>query len=107
MLRIGLEHDRLAGAAGEWRYGLPDFLGDERHQRMQQAQITFEHFEERTASAALLRFRRAVGLQRGLAELEIPVAVLVPRELVERLRGEIEAVFGELTAHLCGRRAQP
>ena len=54
-LRIGLQHDRCALLAGERRDRLPDFLRDERHQRMQQPQIGFEHFQQRAARAALLR----------------------------------------------------
>ena len=44
------------------------------------------------AGAALGGAARRLGLQHRLGELEVPVAELVPGELVERARGEVEAV---------------
>ena len=44
--------------AGERADALPDLLGDERHQRMQQAQRRLEHLEQRAARAALQRSRQ-------------------------------------------------
>src|SRR5690606_11444712 len=56
----------------------------------------------------LLLFRaRGVGLQRRLGELQVPIAILVPRELVGGLCGEVESILGDACAHCLDRRAEP
>ena len=66
---------------------------------------------ERAARAALRRVAKRFGLQHRLGQLEVPVAELVPRELVERRGGEIEAVLAQgrfdLLQHLAEARADP
>ena len=69
--------------------------------------VRFEHL--RPACWRVPRFcacARVVGLQRRLRELQVPVAVLVPGEFVQRLRGEVEAILRELRAHFGDRRAE-
>ena len=60
---------------------------------MREPQRGLEHAQQRAARAARDRLvgRREV----DLGELEVPVAVLVPDELVDCARGVVEAVLGE------------
>ena len=90
---------RVSGAANGCD-ALPDFLGDEGHQRMQRAQQRLEHRDQRAARAALLRVGGVFALQHRLGELQVPVAEFVPGELVQRRGGEIEAVLGERAVYL-------
>ena len=66
-------------AAGHRRDALPQLGGDERRDRMQQAQHRLEHADQRAPRRALLATRVAA-LQLHLGDLEVPVAVLVPDE---------------------------
>ena len=72
---------------------LPELGGDERRDRMHQPQHRFEHAQQRAPRRALLGLVRR--LQLHLGDLEVPVAVLVPDERVDRLRDGVEPVFGE------------
>ncbi len=60
---------------------------------MREAQHGFQHAQQRAASGALLRVGTV--LQLHLGDFHIPVAVLVPDELVDRLRDIVEAVVDE------------
>src|SRR5262245_29068486 len=64
---------------------------------MQGALQSLQDLQERASGAAL----RGVffGLEDGLRKLEVPVTELVPRELVERSRGVIEAIVAECRFH--------
>ena len=64
-----------------------------------------EHADERAARAALRGL--APALQLHLGELDVPVAVLVPHELVEGARGGVEAVLGEALRDLGLGALQP
>ncbi len=75
---------------------VPEFLGEEGHERREQAQSGFERLEERGER----------GLRRGLiggvseieAELddfEVPVAEVTPEELVDEIGRFIESISGE------------
>src|SRR5439155_826228 len=76
--RVRREHDRLALV----RQPLPDLLSDERHERMQEPQGRLEH-----ANQGRLRARTLAGvlgvIEGQLRDLQIPVAELVPQELVQ------------------------
>ena len=61
---------------------LPDFLGDERHERMQQPQHRIQDFGQRPACRGANRRVGVVG-QRRLGQLQIPIAELVPDEFVD------------------------
>ncbi len=76
--------------------GLPQLFGDERDQRVCQAQDRFQHAQQGTAGGALLC--RVAVLDLHLGDFQIPVAVLVPDEVVEGLRSEVETVVGEVLA---------
>ena len=65
---------------------------------MRQAQRRLEHADQRAARGALLRLVAAGELHLG--DLDVPVAVLVPDELVDRARRHVEAVGGERLDHL-------
>jgi hypothetical protein len=63
----------------------PEFLGDERNERMQQAQHCVEHMAEHQSGTFC---RRSTSGERCLGQFDIPVAELVPDEVEQR--------FGEL-----------
>ena len=106
------EHDGLAALVFRHvlvvTHPVPELLGDERQERMEQAQRVREdevNDRERVGAAFLVVGadvrRRLLGAvapgdgEDGLAGLDIPVAILAPEEAVEGLRGFVEAVFGE------------
>src|SRR5690606_29811998 len=74
--------------AGRPRQLLPELFGDEGHERMQRSQRHLQHVSEGGARLGLLRVRAA--REDRLAELEVPVAELVPEKVVERLRTVVE-----------------
>jgi hypothetical protein len=104
--RVGLQHDAGTATARERADTLPDFLGDERHERVQQPQGCFEHLEQRAPRARFLRRRRGGALQHRFRELEVPVAELVPDEFVDRLRRKVEPIGGELRTHLARHESE-
>ncbi len=85
-------------AARKRRDDLPEILGDERDDRMRQTQRRLEHAQQRTPGRALLRV--GPGLHLNLGDFDIPIAVLVPHELVDRAGGIVETVLGEALFHL-------
>ncbi len=98
-LRPGLQHDGLAFDAGQRCNALPDFLGDERHERVGQAQCHLQHANQGAARATGAFHRGLLIPQHWLGKLKVPVAVLVPDEFVQRLAGQVEAELFELTGH--------
>ncbi len=66
---------------------------------MRQTQRHFQHAHQRPASTALTFDRRVLVPQHRLGQFQIPVAVLVPDELVQRLRGEVETELIQLAGH--------
>src|SRR5450830_474065 len=97
--RPGLQHDGLAFSPDQRRQALPDFLGDERHERMRQAQGHFQHAHQGATGAALAFDRRVFVPQHRLGEFQVPVAILVPDELVQGLGGQVETELVELAGH--------
>jgi hypothetical protein len=93
-LRPGCGHDGVGLDAGRHAHFLPDLLGDEGHERMQQPEGLLEHGRQGVAGGACGDF---VGIlcQRRLGQFQVPVAELVPDEFVERLGGQVEAVVGQ------------
>jgi hypothetical protein len=65
---------------------------------MRQAQHGFQHPHQGAAGGALLGFRALLHLDLG--QFQIPVAVLVPDEFVDRAREQVEAVVGEMLGDL-------
>jgi hypothetical protein len=93
--RVGGEHDRVVRLApGDGGHGLPQFLGDERDQRVRQAQHGFQCAHQRAAGAALLGF--VAGLDLDLGDFQVPVAELVPDEFVDGLGEQVETVVGKV-----------
>ena len=72
------------------RDGLPDLFRDERHERMQQPQELVEHIDQDLLRGELALFILAV--ESGLGELDIPVAVGVPDEVIDLGGGHAELV---------------
>ena len=78
--------------------GLPQLLADERDERMREAQRCLQLAHEDRARAArggVVAFGVG-GSELHLGELDVPVAELVPHELVQRTRREVEAVGVEV-----------
>src|SRR2546423_668246 len=71
---------------------------------MQQPQQSVERFDERLASSP--RLEGILLLECRLNQLKIPVAVLVPDELVDLAGSLIEAVLVEGRIHLADRAIQ-
>ena len=92
------EHDGFAFETQQRVDALPDFLGDERHDRVQGPERGLEHVQQRVARGGAdgLVFR----LERGLGQFEVPVAVLAPGKFIKCLRSEVQAVVGHLVFHL-------
>ena len=104
-LRIGSEHHRgLRLAAGDRRDDLPEFFGDERQQRMRQAQHRFQYPRQRPARRA--QFRPGSVLELHLGQFDIPVAEFIPDEFINRARQQVEAVIGEMLCDLHFRALQ-
>jgi hypothetical protein len=85
-------------AAGNRRHRLPEFFGNEGQQRVCQAQDGFQHARQGPPRGADFLF--AALLQLDLGQLDVPVAELVPDELVHRARQQVEAVVGEVLRDL-------
>ena len=94
-----MQHDGLAFDTGQRRQALPDFFGDERHERVRQAQRHFQHAHQGATGAALALDRRVFVPQHRLGQFQVPVAILVPDELVQGLGGQIETELVELAGH--------
>ncbi len=96
--RVGRHGQAGAAAPGQRRDGLPEFFGDEGHDGVGQTQHSFQRAHQGAAGCALL-LRRAMG-DLGLGDFQIPVAILIPDELVDGLGGEVQAVVGKALRHL-------
>ena len=96
--RVGCDADRFAGLAGNRGDLLPQLFGDERDHRVGQPQDGFEHADQRAAGAALLG--GVARLDLHLRDLQVPVAELVPDELVDRGGDVVQAVLGEALGHV-------
>ena len=76
---------------------MPEFFGDERHERRQQAQRALEDADQVAAGcAAVARCR----IEARLDQFEVPVAELAPEEVVDHMRGFVEAIGCERVVHL-------
>ncbi|MNE74870.1 hypothetical protein D3C80_1709780 [compost metagenome] len=64
---------------------LPDLLGNERHERVNEAQRAVEHVSEHRLGFGFGSRIRTV--QRQLRELDIPVAQIIPDEVVQQTAG--------------------
>ena len=75
----------------------PDFLGYERHERVQHNEALIQRPTDRGA-----RFLSQFGIVRskqGLGELQIPVAEFAPNETVKCVRGFVELVCAQRVIH--------
>ena len=72
---------------------VPQFLGDERHNRVHQLHRLAQH--ESRDGPRLVLFRPVGALHDRLGELDIPVADHAPDELVERIGGLVQAEVGQ------------
>ena len=76
---------RLAGQS------LPDLLGDEGHEGVQQLEHVGEDVAQNLLGPDLAVL--VVALEAGLGQLDIPVAVVIPNEVVDLLRGHAQLVL--------------
>ena len=90
--RVAADHHTGSGTF-PFRHALPNLYGDVRHHRVQGPQHRFEHVHQRRFG--LLDERGVAAVEGGLADLEVPVAELVPYEAIERARRLIEPVCVE------------
>ena len=84
-LGIGLQHDGVALGTGKHLDLLPDFFGDERHQRVGQPQGGLQHPHQSATGALFKGWSGVVVPQYRLGQFQIPVAVLVPEKFVDSL----------------------
>ena len=105
--REGLQHDAFAVKAHSLRNLLPDFLGDEGDDRMQQAQRGLQHLEQHAPRVLLDLGRGIVSKQQRLAELDVPVTQLMPDKVVQGLCGQVEAVACQVLVGQLDRFLQP
>src|SRR5690606_15095492 len=92
--------DGFAADTGLTLDALPDFFGDEGHERVGQAQDHFQHAHQGAAGAALALYWRVFVPQHRLDQLQVPGAVLVPDKLVQGLGGQVEAEGVEVAGHV-------
>ena len=96
-LRIRRQRDRLQRRLA-FVHRLPDFFGNERHDRMQQAQRRLEQIHQvRTGSLRRALVGAFFEIQARLDQFQVPVAELSPEEVVDAIRRLVEAI---------GRRAR-
>ena len=99
--RIGSVHQAvyvvLGLAASHRGHSFPQLGRDEGGERVQQTQDGFQGADQRAARGAL--FRRPALLDLHLGDLQVPVAVLVPDEAVERVGHVVQAVLGKALLH--------
>ena len=79
--------------------GLPDLLGDKGHKGMQELKGLGEHVEQHLLGAHLGVL--VLTLEAGLGQLDIPVAVIAPDEVVHLLRSHAQLVAVHVLGHLC------
>ncbi len=101
MVGIGGQRNRL-----ERRFAVvdraPDLLGDERHERSQQAQRALEDAHQvGKGGAGFVAIRRE---QARLEQLDIPVAILTPEEVIDNVRRLVEAILARAPWKLRRRR---
>ncbi len=90
-----------AGCSSLLRAGqtLPQLFSDVRHERMQQAQRLFEHRQQTRARLGPLR-RCFFGGDVCLGQFDVPVAEVVPEEVIQRLHRFVKLVTVERFAHV-------
>ena len=93
----GASDDGLAGPGQV----LPDLLGDEGHERVEEPQDAVERVGEHGLG------RRVPFAQPDLGELDVPVAELVPDEMVDEIGRLVELVVSEARVERGRDRAQP
>ena len=70
------------------RKRLPDFLGDERHERMQKLHRRGHHPHQH--AARVLRRLFVAGVQADFRDFDIPVAEFIPQKIIQLLYGDAE-----------------
>ena len=80
------------------RQRLPYLLGDERHERVDELEYLGQDIEQHLLRAELALLVLAV--EAGLGQLDIPVAVAVPYEVVYLARGDAQLVAVHILADL-------
>src|ERR1051326_1792402 len=91
---------------------LPDFLGDERHDRMQQAQRSIEQVDQiRAGGLSRTLVSAFFKVQSRLDQFQVPVAKLAPEKIVDSIRSLMETKSGEriidIRSHAIKARKNP
>ena len=97
----------LPAPARQGRDLLPEFLGDERDKRVQQAQQCFQVVQQGFQHTPLARNGSLRVVQYGFGKFHVPVAEFIPGEFVQGLGRKVEAVTGNALTHLFRSPAQP
>ena len=84
--------------------GLPNFLGKEGHEGMQQLQNIREHIAQHLLR--LLLGCHILPLQPGLGHFDIPVAIAVPDKVVNLLGGHPQLIAVHILRDLCHHGVQ-
>jgi hypothetical protein len=95
--RVGGDADRLSRTAGHRGHLLPQFFGDEGDDGVRQPQDGFQRADQRAAGGALLGL--VAGLDLHLGDFQVPVAELVPDEVVNGVGHVVEPVLGKASGH--------
>ena len=100
-LGIGGDHDGLRRVIEVRAQALPEFLGDEGHEGVQQPQGVVQHLQQH-------RQRRGAGagLEADLGQLDIPVAELAPDEIMDGAFGLAELEVFHVGDRLGNRAAE-
>ena len=88
-----MRHLAIGGVGDERPQALPEFLRHEGHVRMQKPQAGIEDVDEdgpRVGVAGRGPSALLVATQAHLRHLDVPVAVLVPEEVVDALAGLVQ-----------------
>ena len=75
------------------RQSLPDFFRDKRHERVEHPQGVIQDVDEDQNPGA--SFRVGVGTKGRFDQLDVPIAELVPEEVVDLARPVVETEFIE------------
>ena len=90
-------HDQGLALMGD---GLPDLLGDKGHEGMHQPEHPVKHEEQDLLGSALAALVFAV--ETGLGQLDIPVAVVVPDEVIDLLDRHAKLKLIQILCDLAG-----
>ena len=78
-----------------------DFLGKEGHEGVQELQGLLQHVQQHA-----LGLLPALAVEAHLSQLDIPIAVVAPEEIVELLSGQAKLIFVEQVGNLLNQAVE-